>query len=141
MSAWPSIVCNARRSAPPASRWVAKAWRRTWGLTRVGSIPALPASFRLVAGRLELDPRDPGFFENPYPTYAALNEAGGIGGNMPIELLEKVGITAAASLTSCAHRAHGWSYMSKKTGGKPRAWSASTVDASALSGTPSRRSR
>ena len=42
------------------------------------SIPALPASFRLVAGRLELDPRDPGFFENPYPTYAALNEAGGI---------------------------------------------------------------
>ena len=28
MSAWPSIACNARKLAPPASKWVAKAWRR-----------------------------------------------------------------------------------------------------------------
>ncbi len=40
MSAWPSRVCSARRSAPPASRCVAKAWRRTCGLTRSGAIPA-----------------------------------------------------------------------------------------------------
>ncbi|ORE98819.1 cytochrome P-450 hydroxylase [Aurantimonas sp. 22II-16-19i] len=38
----------------------------------------MPDSFRLAAGRLELDPRDRRFFENPYPAYAALNEAGGI---------------------------------------------------------------
>jgi len=29
---------------PPSSRWVAKAWRRTWGLTRAGSIPASAAA-------------------------------------------------------------------------------------------------
>ncbi|MCE7026820.1 cytochrome P450 [Jiella avicenniae] len=39
---------------------------------------ALPASFRLEGGRLCLDPRDPTFFENPYPAYAALVETGGI---------------------------------------------------------------
>src|SRR3972149_6721922 len=31
MSACPSIVCTARRSAPPASRWPAKEGRRVWG--------------------------------------------------------------------------------------------------------------
>ena len=34
MSAWPSISCTARRSQPPASRWVAKLWRSVWGLIR-----------------------------------------------------------------------------------------------------------
>ena len=40
--------------------------------------PALPACFSLQAGRLSLDPQDPGFFANPYPAYAALVEDGGI---------------------------------------------------------------
>ena len=44
MSAWPSRVCTTRRSAPPSSRWVAKAWRSTWGLTRAGSMPAPAAA-------------------------------------------------------------------------------------------------
>ncbi len=39
---------------------------------------ALPASFRLDAGRLSLDPRDPAFYDDPYPAYRALLEAGGI---------------------------------------------------------------
>jgi unspecific monooxygenase len=39
--------------------------------------PALPASFQIEAGgrAFRLDPRDPGFFADPYPTYAALHEA------------------------------------------------------------------
>ncbi len=45
-SAWPSISCTERRSAPPSSRWVANEWRRRCGWTRSGSSPALPASRR-----------------------------------------------------------------------------------------------
>ena len=44
MSAWPSICCRLRRSAPWASRWLAKEWRRTCGETRAGSMPASTAS-------------------------------------------------------------------------------------------------
>ncbi|MBO0902734.1 cytochrome P450 [Jiella sonneratiae] len=38
---------------------------------------ALPESFHLAAGKLALDPRDPSFFQNPYPAYRALIAAGG----------------------------------------------------------------
>ena len=44
MSACPSIFCTALRSAPWASRWLAKAWRSACGETRTGSIPAARAS-------------------------------------------------------------------------------------------------
>ena len=41
--------------------------------------PALsPASFRLEGGLMSLDPRDPAFYENPYPAYRRLIEDGGI---------------------------------------------------------------
>ena len=46
-SAWPSISCTLRRSAPPSSRWVANEWRRRCGCTRVGSSPA-SASLRRI---------------------------------------------------------------------------------------------
>ena len=36
---------------------------------------SLPASFRLTGNRLSLDPRDPGFFNDPWPSYAALHGA------------------------------------------------------------------
>ncbi|TFF20733.1 cytochrome P450 [Jiella endophytica] len=39
---------------------------------------ALPPDFRLAAGELTLDPRDPAFFQNPYPAYAAFLRAGGM---------------------------------------------------------------
>lgn len=39
---------------------------------------ALPESFSLLGGELRLDPRDPAFFLNPYPTYHALLSAGGL---------------------------------------------------------------
>src|SRR3982750_2545520 len=42
MSACPSISCSARRSHPPASRWVANVWRRVCGLIFL-SRPALLA--------------------------------------------------------------------------------------------------
>lgn len=40
-------------------------------------MPALPASFAFDAKtrRLRLDPRDPGFFQDPWPSYAALHAA------------------------------------------------------------------
>src|SRR5215467_5029025 len=44
MSAWPSKVCTTRRSAPLCSKWLANAWRRTWGLTCSGNRPAATAS-------------------------------------------------------------------------------------------------
>ncbi|WP_342453096.1 hypothetical protein [Jiella mangrovi] len=47
-------------------------------MTRSTVPAALPASFRLRDGRLRLDPRDPTFFRDPYPAYAALIEAGGM---------------------------------------------------------------
>ena len=43
MSACPSSVCTMRRSAPFAKRWLAKAWRSTWGLTRSPRKPAATA--------------------------------------------------------------------------------------------------
>ncbi|NDW03326.1 cytochrome P450 [Jiella pacifica] len=46
-------------------------------MARTTDPSALPASFRLEAGRLSLDPSDPDFFQNPYPVYAALIEASG----------------------------------------------------------------
>ena len=45
-SAWPSISCTARRSAPPSSRCVANEWRRRCGWMRSGSRPAFPARRR-----------------------------------------------------------------------------------------------
>ena len=44
MLAWPSISCTCRRSAPPASRCVAKLWRSVCGLTDAGA-PASRAYF------------------------------------------------------------------------------------------------
>ena len=44
MSAWPSSVCTTRRSAPFCSRWLAKAWRSTCGLTLPAGRPAATAS-------------------------------------------------------------------------------------------------
>lgn len=47
-------------------------------MTRPNDPAALPSSFRLEAGRLSLDPRDPAFYDDPYPAYRALIESGGI---------------------------------------------------------------
>jgi hypothetical protein len=44
MSAWPSNSWTERKSAPPASRWLAKAWRSTWGETFATGMPARPAT-------------------------------------------------------------------------------------------------
>ena len=45
-SAWPSISCTERRSAPPSSRCVANECRSRCGWTRSGSSPAAPARRR-----------------------------------------------------------------------------------------------
>ena len=47
MSAWPSISCTARRSAPPSSRCVAKLCRSVCGVTGF-SIPAFSTYFRRI---------------------------------------------------------------------------------------------
>ena len=47
-------------------------------MSRSSDTATLPASFRLADGELVLDPRDPTFFADPYPAYAALHAAGGI---------------------------------------------------------------
>ena len=51
MSAWPSIACTARRSAPRSTRWVANEWRSLCGDT---SPPGsrTPARARVVAQQL-----------------------------------------------------------------------------------------
>src|SRR5439155_650364 len=48
MSAWPSMACTERRSAPPSSRWLAKECRNTCGDTRRVT-PAVRAAQRTVA--------------------------------------------------------------------------------------------
>jgi unspecific monooxygenase len=41
-------------------------------------MPPLPASFGVADGVLRLDPRDPGFYQDPYPAYGELHRHGGI---------------------------------------------------------------
>jgi cytochrome P450 len=38
--------------------------------------PPLPASLAITGRHVSLDPRDPGFVQNPYPAYAAIRQAG-----------------------------------------------------------------
>ena len=45
MSSCPSIVCMARRFAPPANRCDANEWRKTCGLTLFGDMPDNTAHF------------------------------------------------------------------------------------------------
>ena len=55
---WPSIICITRKFAPPSSRWVAKEWRRVWGLIFF-FIPAFLANSFIIISiivRVNLEP-------------------------------------------------------------------------------------